>query len=186
MKRLYRYVLLILTSIICLGNLFSFSCQQETKEIGMTDNQDQIIKVTTVLNSPIDTVFSYFSDNTLLSKWLTLKADVEMKVGGKYELFWTPEDPDPTNNSTYGCKVLAFERPYYLTVEWRGNADQKKFMNNVRPLTTVTLLFTSLSATKTKITLLHTGWHHGNEWEAARQYFTKAWSGAFKRLESIL
>jgi len=147
---------------------------------------DKIIISNAVLNCTIDTAFNYFAENDLLTMWLTNKADVEMKEGGKYELFWTPEDPDPTNNSTYGCKVLAVERPIYFSIEWMGNAEQKCFMNNVRPLTNVTVLFSQLNSNKTKVILIHTGWRQGENWEAARQYFTKAWAGALRQLEVIV
>lgn len=150
------------------------------------DMADKIINMNVILNCTTDSAFDYFVNNDLLTIWLTNKADVEMKVGGKYELFWTPQDPDPTNNSTYGCKILAVERPYYLTVEWRGNADQKEFMNNVRPLTNVTVLFTQINNKQTKVTLIHTGWRQDDNWEAARQYFIKAWTGAFKNLEELV
>lgn len=147
---------------------------------------DKIITVNAILNCTIDSAFSYFTENGLLTKWLTVKADVEMKEGGKYELFWTPDDPDPTNNSTYGCKVLAVERPYYFNIEWTGNIDQKGFMNNVRPLTNVTVFFTPVANTETKVTLVHTGWRPGAEWESARQYFINAWRGALNQLQALV
>ncbi len=147
---------------------------------------DKIITVSTILSCPIDSAFNYFADNNLLTKWLTVKADVEMKEGGKYELFWTPEDPDLTNNSTLGCKVLAVDRPYYFNIEWKGNAEQKKFMNNVEPLTNVTVLFSQLDMLKTKVTLIHTGWRQDDKWEKGRQYFFNAWISAFEQLESIV
>jgi len=147
---------------------------------------DNIITVNTVLNCSIDNAFNYFADNNLLTKWLTVKADVEMKEGGKYELFWTPEDTDLTNNSTYGCKVLAVDRPFYFSIEWKGNAEQKEFMNNVNPLTNVTVLFSQLESSKTKVTLIHTGWRQDKDWEKARQYFISAWTGAFNQLEKIV
>jgi uncharacterized protein YndB with AHSA1/START domain len=62
--------------------------------------------------------FEMFTDNAQLEKWLTLKANVEPEVGGKYELFWEPNDPE--NNSTKGCKILAIEKPYLINFEWRG------------------------------------------------------------------
>ena len=147
---------------------------------------DKIITVNANLDVPLDSAFSYFSENTLLEKWLTVKARVEMKVGGRFELFWTPEDTDLTNNSSYGCKVLAVERPYYFNVEWMGNAEQKKFMNTVHPLTNVTVIFHERSPGKTKVVLLHTGWREGDNWESARQFFIQAWQGAFKKLEGIV
>lgn len=150
-----------------------------------TDMTDKIITVHTILNVPNHEAFEYFADNELLVEWLTAKADVEMKEGGKYELFWTPDAPDPTNNSTYGCKVLAVDRPHYFNIEWKGNAEQKEFMNTVRPLTNVTVLFSHVGDNKTKVTLIHTGWRKGEDWEQARQYFRNAWTGAFRQLEEL-
>jgi len=151
-----------------------------------TDTTDKIIAITTILNCSADNAFNHFASNIHLEKWLTVKADVELKEGGKYELFWSPEDPDKTNNSTFGCKILSFEKPHYLNFEWRGNAEQKEFMNNVRPLTNVTVIFSKLDHEQTKVTLLHTGWRQGESWEKARQYFIRAWTGAIKQLEAII
>ena len=150
-----------------------------------TDMSDKIITLNTILNVPKQEAFDYFADNELLEKWLTVKADVEMKEGGKYELFWTPDDPDPTSNSTYGCKVLAVDRPHYFNIEWKGNAEQKGFMNTVRPLTNVTVLFSDMGNNQTKVSLIHTGWREGENWERARRYFINSWTGAFRQLEEL-
>lgn len=147
---------------------------------------DKIITLTAVLNCSPEIAFGYFSENSRLEKWLTQKADVEIKPGGKFELFWTPDDPDKTNNSTYGCKVLATDKPNYINTEWKGNAVQKSLMNKVRPLINVTILFNEVGKSKTKVTLLHTGWRHSKGWEEARLYFIKSWSGALKALENLV
>lgn len=147
---------------------------------------DKIITAHITLNTEQADVFEYFVENHLLESWLTKKADVEMKVGGKYELFWTPEDPDLSNNSTYGCKVLAVERPRFFTIEWMGNAEQKAFMNTVRPRTHVTILFSPLEKTVTRVTVIHTGWREGKQWESARQYFVRAWTEALEKLQELV
>jgi len=147
---------------------------------------DQIIKVDTILHCQRPQAFTYFEDNDLLTKWLTVKADVEMEEGGKYELFWTPEAPDPSDNSTAGCKVLAVDKPHFFNIEWRGNAQQKTFMNEVRPLTNVTVVFSMIGSDKTKVSLIHSGWRPDPEWEAARQYFIRAWTGAFEKLAMLV
>jgi len=147
---------------------------------------DRIISHSVTLNCSADIAFDYFTNNDLLIKWLPKKSNVELKVGGQYELFFDPDDPDKTNNSTFGCKILAFEKPIYLNVEWRGNIDQKEFMNNVRPLTNVTVIFTELEAKITKVTLLHTGWRPGEDWEGARDFFDKGWAGELKELKELI
>ena len=178
--------LLIIIGLLALTILSSEVKSQTDNSKSIQNMSDKIIISNAILNCTIGTAFNFFSENDLLTKWLTNKADVEMKEGGKYELFWTPEDPDPTNNSTYGCKVLAVERPIYFIIEWMGNAEQKSFMNNVRPLTNVIVLFSQLDKNKTRVILIHTGWRQGENWETARQYFTKAWAGALKQLEVLV
>lgn len=145
---------------------------------------DRIISVTATLNCSIDSAFAQFSDNTKLEGWLAVKADVEMSPGGKYELFWSPDDPDLTNQSTYGCRVLAVDAPNFFNIEWRGNTEHKNFMNNIRPLTNVSVIFVKIGSHKTKVTLLHTGWRLGKDWDQAYNFFVTAWARAFKVLEN--
>lgn len=145
---------------------------------------DPIIVQTSVLNTTPEKAFRFFTENKLLESWLTVKADVEPMSNGKYELFWNPGDPE--NNSTIGCKVLAVESPHFINFEWKGPKQFKHFMNDVQPLTNVTVLFSDVGNHKTKVTLIHTGWRKGENWEQARKYFINAWTGAFQQLEKLL
>jgi uncharacterized protein YndB with AHSA1/START domain len=144
---------------------------------------DKIIIQETTLNCLANKAFEMFTSKQGLESWLTLKADIEPRVGGKYELFWEPDDPE--NNSTIGCKILAIDKPNFLNFEWRGPKQYKHFMNNVRPLTNVTVIFKE-QGDRTRVTLIHTGWRDPNDWEQARQYFINAWNGAFKQLEKYV
>lgn len=147
---------------------------------------DRVIKVSTELNCSTENAFDFFAKNERLVEWLAPKADVEMVEGGKYELFWSPDDNDMTNNSTYGCRVLAVDRPYYFSIEWKGTKDHKSFMNYVSPLTNVTVVFSGLSDGRTRVSLVHTGWRQGTDWESAYQFFVHAWTGAFIGLEKLV
>lgn len=141
---------------------------------------DPIITEAVILNTTVEEAFRMFTENELLESWLTVKADVVPEPGGKYELFWEPDDPE--NNSTIGCKVLAVEHPGFINFEWKGPKQYKHFMNDVKPLTNVTIMF-SPQEDGAKVTLVHTGWRGSAEWEEARQYFVNAWNGAFRKLE---
>ena len=144
---------------------------------------DKIIVRTAKLNCSKEEAFEMFTKNKRLETWLTAKADVEPQKGGKYELFWEPEAPE--NNSTIGCKILAIDQSNLLNFEWKGPKQFKYFMNDVRPLTNVSVVFTEQND-KTIVTLIHTGWRDTDEWEQARQYFTNAWKMAFDQLESYI
>ncbi len=142
---------------------------------------DKIIYHSISLECTTHRAFEFFTLNKHLEKWLTEVAHVESRIGGKYELFWNPEDR--MNDSTIGCKILAMVTDRFLCFEWKGPKQFKHFMNNVRPLTNVTVFFLPNHG-GTEVHLLHTGWRDSVDWEEARQWFDKAWTMALSELLS--
>ena len=142
---------------------------------------ENIIIVKEELECDVKRAFSMFTINELLEKWLTVKANVEPKVGGKYELFWQPEDPE--NNSTIGCKVTGIEKNKYISFDWKGPAKFKEIMNFVDPLTHIIVFFSQIhNSRKSIVHLFHTGWRKDPDWRAPREYFQKAWCIALEEL----
>lgn len=144
---------------------------------------DKLLLNKVLINCSIEKAFDMFTKNEHLEKWFSVKADVELSIGGKYELFWDPKDLE--NNSTMGCKILAFDKPNYLNFEWKGAVQHKHFMNNVRPLTNVTVIF-STKGKQTNVTVIHTGWRNTEEWEKALQYFSIAWKSVLVNLKKYV
>lgn len=142
---------------------------------------DKIICHTASLECSSSRAFELFTANKHLEKWLTNAADVEPKIGGKYELFWNPQNR--ANDSTIGCKILAIAPNRLLCFEWKGPKQFKHFMNEVRPLTNVAVFFIPLKE-GTEIHLLHTGWRDSAEWEEAREWFDKAWMMSLSELQN--
>ncbi len=145
---------------------------------------NKIITQSARLHCNIHRAFEMFTDNASLQAWFTSLADVEPVVGGKYELFWNPNDRE--NQSTLGCKITAIEPSKFLSFEWKGPSEFKHFMNNADPLTHVIVVFIPCEDVLTPCTdvyLIHSGWGSSAEWERARQYFITAWDLAFEALE---
>jgi len=165
------------------ASAYGGTINKQDTTVTKADTMDKIIIQTAVLNCSREKAFEYFTKNELLEQWLTVKAEVEPRVGGKYELFWNPADRE--NDSNIGCKILAMESPDYLNFEWKGPKEYKEFMNFTRPFTNVTVIFSPVGE-KTKVTLLHTGWREGENWEQGRQFFIRAWAGAFSELEKLV
>lgn len=140
------------------------------------------------LNCYVPKAFNMFTLNEHLQVWLAEIADVEPKMGGKYELFWDPNDRD--NNSTIGCKITAIEKHKFLAFEWKGPKQYKHFMNVANPLTHVIVFFLpcdgSVAGPCTEVHLIHSGWGDSAEWEEARLWFEKAWDLAFDRLREYV
>jgi len=143
---------------------------------------DKIIHISAFIAVPPDSAFTYFVSPALLQRWLTAAADVETRVGGKYELFWQPDDRE--NNSTIGCRVTAIETPQLLAFQWRSPKQFKSFANTADPLTHVVVTFVQ-EGSGTRIHLIHSGWRSTREWEEARAWQEKAWLVAFEELKRL-
>lgn len=144
---------------------------------------ENIIKIKVVMECTEQTAFDFFIKNELLEGWLTEKADVEPIIGGKYELYWEPENRE--NNSTIGCRITGFEKGKFISFDWKGPIQFNPFMNSADPLTHVIVFFSPHNTipNNTVIHLFHTGWKEGLEWEKARNYFENAWTNALKGLQ---
>lgn len=144
---------------------------------------DKIIHRSVKLHCDHQRAFEYFTENRSLEAWLVDLAGVEPVVGGKYELFWEPDDRE--NNSTIGCKVTALEPGQMIAFEWRSPKQYKHFTNNADPLTHAVVSF-HLDGEWTTVHLIHPGWRGTPEWEEARQWQDRAWSVAFGALEKMV
>jgi len=148
---------------------------------------DKIIYQTVKLPCDAAGAFEMFTSSELLEKWLTVKADVEARVGGRYELFWNPDEP--AFDSTVGCRVTALEPGKLLAFQWKSPKQYSAFMNECDPLTHVTVAFLpgeEGGRPFTEVHLVHSGWRGTAEWEEARQWFVRNWEGAFAELERRL
>ena len=144
---------------------------------------DKVIYHSISLKCDRQKAFEMFTINKHLEKWLTQEADVEPEVGGKYELFWNPNDKE--NDSTIGCKIVALSANRLLCFEWKGPKQFKHFMKEVKPLTNVVISFIPYSE-GTEVHLLHSGWRDTPEWEEARQFFDKAWAVSLSELQKCV
>ena len=148
----------------------------------VTPVNDRIIHVSALLSVSPDRAFAYFTRNDLLQSWLTVQAEVEPRVGGKYELFWQPTDRE--NNCTIGCQITAISLSEFISFQWRSPTQFKSFANVADPLTHVVVSF-FLEGSGTRVHLVHSGWRSDPQWEAARNWQAAAWAGAFTELSAV-
>jgi uncharacterized protein YndB with AHSA1/START domain len=159
--------------------MIAFLCYSQTIPHQEKRPMDKVIHLSTVLRCDVHSAYQMFTDNKFLESWLTSVAEIEAQVGGKYELFWQPDDRE--NNSTIGCKVTALQPDKFLSFEWKSPEQFKHFANNADPLTHVVVFFISLGDS-TEVHLIHSGWRSSDQWEEARQWQEKAWLSAFNQL----
>jgi len=144
---------------------------------------DNVIHINVLVPVQPSRAFEYFTKTELLTTWLTAASEVQPEVGGKFELFWEPDNRE--NNSTIGCRITALKAGQLIAFQWRGPKQYKSLTNGADPLTHVVVSFFPENS-GTRIHLVHTGWRSSPEWEEARAWQQQAWSGAMAKLEQTV
>lgn len=171
-------IVLLVASVVTSGGCGSHTIAPIRSAVAQIT--DEVIHVSALIQTSPAHAFAYFTDDALLKSWLTAEAEVEPRVGGKYELYWEPSDRE--NNSTIGCRITALAPAQFLAFQWRSPTQFKSFANAADPLTHVAVMFVP-EGSGTRVHLVHSGWRSGPQWEEARVWQEQAWSGAFKELE---
>lgn len=144
---------------------------------------DRVVTLSASVPIPPEEAFPWFTDPRRLEAWLTVRADVEARVGGLYQLFWDPERP--SDDSTIGCRITAFLPSRLLAFQWRSPKQFKRIVNGADPLTHVVVsLFPESEGTL--VHLLHSGWRSAPEWDEAREWQERTWRVALARLEDAV
>jgi uncharacterized protein YndB with AHSA1/START domain len=108
-----------------------------------------------VVNCNLELVWKAWTESDRLSEWIAPEALVDLKKGGKYELYFDPNHKQ--SMSTIGCKILHIDAPYSLIFEWKGPDPFAEVMNDPAYLTQVEVKLKAVSI-GTLVTLCHSGW----------------------------
>lgn len=97
---------------------------------------------------------------------------IEIRVGGKYELYF---DKDVTNNSrgSEGASVVSYIPNKLLSFTW-NMPPSVSLLRNSNATTVVTLEFSEIES-KTQIILINSGYLSSPQWNEAYTYFDNAW-----------
>jgi uncharacterized protein YndB with AHSA1/START domain len=138
---------------------------------------DRVIEREAVVDVPPAEAFRLWSTTEGITSWLVETANVDLQIGGRYELFFGPHLPEGQRGSE-GCQILAFLPDRMLVFSWNSPPtlpDQR----NLR--TWVVLTFEPVGDSQTRMLLHHLGWPEpgwsdGSDWPKVYAYFDRAWT----------
>ena len=122
-----------------------------------------------------------------MTEWWVEEADIERKIGGKYELYMLPDEPQfAGNRGSERCTILAYAPERMLSTTWNA---PPTYAEHRFEHTRITLLLEPVAdGSKTTVTLIHSGWpasgwtERGSTWPQVFQYFEGAWTFVFDRM----
>ena len=137
-----------------------------------------LIQVTIPL--PIPMIHAAFTDPAQLKGWLAEDATVAARIGGDYDLRFGDETPFESRG-----RILQLTSDVDIGFSWYAPPEFAALMNAPTPKTQVYVRLQE-SPEGIDVTLEHSGWGSGEEWEHARSWHFHFWDEKLQRLKDYL
>lgn len=126
----------------------------------------------------IDEAWNTWTTKQGLESFFAPECHIELELWGRLEIFFFP-DAEPGSKGAENNKILTVEPNKMFSFTW----DAPRTMPKVRKQrTSVVLKFEKTGENTTRISMCHTGWGDGDEWDRAFDYLSDAWDVVLKRL----
>lgn len=125
------------------------------------------------INAPIDSVWSRWSTEKGLRKFFAPACKFEPKVLSLFEVHFAPGAPEGQRGAENN-RILAIQDKQMISFTWDAPPQWPEIRKH---RTVVAVRFYKTKDSETLVTLTHTGWGLGPEWNAAYDYFSNAWAG---------
>ena len=112
---------------------------------------------------------AWISNEGIASWWAPPKANIELRIGGPYELHFALDQPEGLQGSE-GCRVLSYVPGESLSFTWNAPPQLP-----LRAANTWVVLTFAAAVEGTSVRLVHTGFLEGSDWDDYMDYFDNAW-----------
>lgn len=141
----------------------------------MAGNIDRQVRV----EAPVEAVWRLWTTSEGIAEFFTRESTVELKVGGKFEMYFLPE-PDEVGRGSEGCTITGFEPGKRLSFTWNAPPSVPS-LRLANRFTQVDVTFEADGA-DTIVRLHQYGLGDGPDWDAYHAYFDAAWGRVLENL----
>jgi uncharacterized protein YndB with AHSA1/START domain len=157
---------------VCVG----FACL-----VSPAEATDRIIVTSVEVEARPNEVWDLWTTEQGLS-FFAPASQIDLRPGGTYEVYFAMDAPVGQRGSE-GTTILGFQTNRMLTITWA----LPPYMPDVRPhLTPLTIEIIPVSDTASRVTLTHSGWGEGGEWDEAYAYFQQNWPAVLTLMSEAL
>lgn len=140
---------------------------------------ERSIDAEATVNAPVPAVWRLWTTSDGAKEFFAAEANIELRIDGAYEIFFDLSKPRGDQGSE-GMRIIGFQKNKMLTFTWNAPPHLREAR---RQRTVVIVRFHELATSQTRVRLRHIGWGEGGEWDAAFEYFRRAWPMVFANLE---
>jgi uncharacterized protein YndB with AHSA1/START domain len=139
---------------------------------------ERLLRHEFTVNAPASAVWRAWSSTAGLQSFLAAKANVELAIGGAYEVFFDPSDE---RFSTKGCKLMSYVPQEMISFQWTLPRDM--FPELAGSPTWVVVQLRPAGADRTEVSITQLGWGTGENWDRAYDHMPAGWQMVAKQLE---
>ncbi|MBC7617777.1 MAG: SRPBCC domain-containing protein [Candidatus Saccharibacteria bacterium] len=140
---------------------------------------ERVVTKTVVVNATLDQTWEAWTTRAGITSFFAPDAKIEARVGGPFQIYMDP-DAEPGAKGADDMRFMALQPMSMLSFDWNAPP--------ILPLaraqrTFVVVRLEAVSEKLTRVTLTHTGWGEGGEWEQAFDYFDRSWGTVLDNLK---
>jgi uncharacterized protein YndB with AHSA1/START domain len=141
--------------------------------------QERAIQKEVIVAAPIAQVWATWTTKAGIESFFAPQAEIDPKVGGAFHIFMNPLAA-PGDKGADDMRYMALQEPRMLSFDWNAPPSLPQAR---RQRTFVIVRLTPIDEKTTKVTLHHTGWGDGGEWDKTFIYFDRAWGFVLANLQ---
>ena len=126
------------------------------------------------VDAPVKDVWEAWTTDEGVRSFFAPASHIDLHVGGAYEILFDPTAP-PGQRGVEGTWILALQPPRMVVFTWNASPN----LSIVRAqFTHVQIWIQAEDANRALVTLVHSGWGAGGQWDEAFACFEQAWGEA--------
>jgi uncharacterized protein YndB with AHSA1/START domain len=150
----------------------------------IADAAERAIEKEIVVTATPEQVWNAWTTREGITSFFAPDAQIDARVDGAFEIYINPL-AEPGLKGADGMRFMALQPPRMLSFTWNAPPSLPEARQQ---RTFVVVRIHPVSEKETRVTLHHTGWGDGGEWDKAYGYFDRAWGNVLvnlkKRFES--
>jgi len=140
---------------------------------------ERAIEKSVVIDATLDQAWDSWTTREGIVGFFAPDARIEPRVGGAFNIYIDPT-AEPGSRGADDMRYMALQPKKMLSFDWNAPPSLPEARAQ---RTFVVVRFEPLSDRQTRVTLHHTGWGDGGEWDKAYQYFDRAWGNVLANLQ---
>ncbi|RZU02922.1 SRPBCC family protein [Rivibacter subsaxonicus] len=132
-----------------------------------------------VIDASLDEAWAAWTTREGITSFFAPEAVIEPRVGGAFHIHIDPYAA-PGAKGADTMRFMALQPKQMLSFDWNAPPHLPQAREQ---RTFVVVRFASVGDKQTRVSLHHTGWGDGGEWDKAYAYFDRAWGGVLGNLK---